>query len=180
MKLTTQLQDNIPELAVLLYGVGHIPTGQSAQVPGDAKTFTVSLVDYVGGSPKGSTVQCVIVNFICRITLILPCRCVFSATRRWVNVPVPNVRSCIQFLGFCNGFSDSGLLRVQIEHITFGVGPHGLSTPDSSSPSASTTPTKRKKYSAHGNLPSSAATGDAGPSSFNNSPAAGASGVTLR
>ncbi|KAJ7923941.1 hypothetical protein B0H13DRAFT_2399006 [Mycena leptocephala] len=127
----------VPECPIFIYGVGHIPQNQTAQVLADnTKVFTVTTSDYIGGSPKNSTVQCV-----------------YPATRRWANVPVPRAQSCTQFLGICDGFADSGLLRVAIEHITLSLGPQILSqsgTDPVSNTNSPTTPTKRKKYVAVG------------------------------
>ncbi|KAJ7939569.1 hypothetical protein B0H13DRAFT_2300254 [Mycena leptocephala] len=64
--------DAIPEFSTFLYGVGHISQNHIAQVLADnTKIFTVSLSDYVNGSPKSSTIQCI-----------------YPATRRWANVPM--------------------------------------------------------------------------------------------
>jgi hypothetical protein len=83
-------------------------------------------------------------------------RCIYPATRRWANVPVPLAQSCTQFLGICNGFADSGVLRIAVEHITLSLGPHvlsqagidALSTTDWST--IPVTPARRRKYVAIG------------------------------
>lgn len=79
----------------------------------------------------------------------------YPASKRWANVPIPRSQSCTQFLGSCKGFAESGLLRINVEHITLSLGPHTLTQPDAtttisdSSPTA-TTPECRQKYVAFG------------------------------
>ncbi|KAJ6556296.1 hypothetical protein B0H19DRAFT_1235514 [Mycena capillaripes] len=122
--------DAIPEIPTFLYGVGHVPQSHTAEVLADnSKLFIVCVSDYVGGSPKNSTIQCT-----------------YPPTKRWSNVPAPRPQSCTQFLGVCNGFGPSGLL----------LGPHSLSQSTASSQSntdpsaAPATPSRRKKYTAIG------------------------------
>lgn len=56
---TAYFQDNIPEIPVFIYGVGHIPADQTTEtLPDGSKTFTISLSEYVSGGPKSSTIQC--------------------------------------------------------------------------------------------------------------------------
>ncbi|KAJ7907696.1 hypothetical protein B0H13DRAFT_1879318 [Mycena leptocephala] len=105
--------------------------------------------------------------------------CVYPATRRWANVPLPRAQSCTQFLGMCNGFSDSALLQIALEHVTLSLGPHSLAQPATNSSNDSvasaSTPNKRRKYIATGSTstpkpaaaPSATSAVDvAGPSSF--------------
>ncbi|KAJ6553864.1 hypothetical protein B0H10DRAFT_2446622 [Mycena sp. CBHHK59/15] len=148
-------QDNIPSLPVFIYAVGHIPANHSAQTLTDgSKTFTMTVGDYVGGGPKNSALQCM-----------------YPPTKRWVNVPVPRSLSCTQLLGYCYGFSDSGLFRMAIEHVTLSLGPHGLTqspttvSTNTDSVTSSQTPARRKKYVAIGST-STPTTSAAGSSSL--------------
>ncbi|KAJ7895128.1 hypothetical protein B0H14DRAFT_3426271 [Mycena olivaceomarginata] len=132
-----EYENTIPECPTFVYGVGHIPHNHTAQVfPDSSKAFTISL----------------------------PSICVFPATRRWLNVPSPRTLSCTQFFGICNGFSDSGLLRVTIEHVTLSLAPHILSQSgaDTStiadSPETPATPARCRKYAAIGSLSTSVVT----------------------
>jgi hypothetical protein len=104
--------------------------------------------------------------------------CVYPATGRWANVPLPRAQSCTQFLGMCNGFSDSALLQIALEHVTLSLGPHSLAQPATNSSNDSvasaSTPNKCRKYIATGSTstpkpaaPSATSAVDvAGPSSF--------------
>ncbi|KAJ7309278.1 hypothetical protein DFH08DRAFT_974760 [Mycena albidolilacea] len=75
---TDEYENTIPECPTFVYGVGHIPHNHTAQVfPDSSKAFTISISEYVNGSPKSSVIQCV-----------------FPATRRWLNVPSPRALSC--------------------------------------------------------------------------------------
>ncbi|KAJ7816642.1 hypothetical protein B0H13DRAFT_1663246 [Mycena leptocephala] len=98
-----------------------------------SKTLVLSLTEYVNGAVKSSAVEC-----------MLP------ATRRWANTPFSRAQGCTQFLGKFNGFSDSALLQIVVDHVTLSLRPHSIaqatSNPSTATPGTTTTPNKRKKY----------------------------------
>ncbi|KAJ7300466.1 hypothetical protein DFH08DRAFT_828448 [Mycena albidolilacea] len=142
-----QYEERIPACPVFVYGVGHVPAIHTPQSHNDgSKSFTLSLTEYVSGTFKSSAVSCT-----------------YPATKRWANVPLPRSQSCTQFLGTCNGFSDSALLQIALDHVALSLGPHSITQPaadtSTDSPAAATTPARRRKYGVIGSTatPSSAA-----------------------
>ncbi|KAJ7934517.1 hypothetical protein B0H13DRAFT_2488354 [Mycena leptocephala] len=99
-------------------------TESNAQVLADnTKVFTVTTSDYVGGSPKNSTVH----------------------DETMGQRPVPRAQSCTQFLGICDGFADSGLLALRSSisrSASSGTDPYLIPTHHD--------PHERKKYVAVG------------------------------
>ncbi|KAJ7698769.1 hypothetical protein B0H14DRAFT_3528808 [Mycena olivaceomarginata] len=142
-----QYEERIPACPVFVYGVGHVPAIHTPQSHNDgSKSFTLSLTEYVSGTFKSSAVSCI-----------------YPATKRWANVPLPRSQSCTQFLGTCNGFSDSALLQIALDHVALSLGAHSITQPATDTltdlSAAPTTPARRRKYGVIGSTatPSSAA-----------------------
>ncbi|KAJ6540399.1 hypothetical protein B0H19DRAFT_1175595 [Mycena capillaripes] len=158
-----QYEEHIPACPVFIYGVGHVPAIHTPQfLNNGSKVFTLSVTEYVSGAFKSSAVSCM-----------------YPGTRRWANVPLPHSQSCTQFLGVCNGFSDSALLQIALEHVTLSLGAHSLAQPttNTSTDHSSTivTPAKRRKYGVTGSTASPTST--AGPSTTNAAAVAGPSSL---
>ncbi|KAJ7934854.1 hypothetical protein B0H13DRAFT_2305312 [Mycena leptocephala] len=163
VRLISSAQEHIPDCSVFIYGVGHILATHTPQVLNDSsKAFMLSLMEYVSGAFKSSTVHCI-----------------YPAIRHWANVPLPRAQIRTQFLGMCNGFSESALLQIALEHVTLSLRPHSLAqqTTNTSADSSGSiaTPIKHRKYVATGSTSTPTSTGSAstapaadlaGPSAF--------------
>ncbi|KAJ7061822.1 hypothetical protein C8F01DRAFT_1138439 [Mycena amicta] len=118
-------QDNIPDFATFIFGVGHVPqASQSSPVLAGAKSFTLAMAEYVGGGMK-------------QFNLLL----LYPATNRWTNTPVPQPLSCTQFVGFFAGRSSEGIVQITIEHIALNLSPHTIAQATATAPV-----TPRRKY----------------------------------
>ncbi|KAJ7865086.1 hypothetical protein B0H13DRAFT_1897498 [Mycena leptocephala] len=143
-----EYEDGVPDCPVFAYGVSHLPANHTPQVLTDgSKTFTLSVTEYVNGAVKSSDLESVIHMHV-------------PGNQTLANVPLPCALSCTQFLGQCNGFSDSALLQITLGHVTLSLGPHSLpqppTNPSTSSPGTTMTPVERKKYLTIGSTPTTA------------------------
>jgi hypothetical protein len=144
----------IPDCPAFVFGVGHVPAQQCQHTPqvfdDGSKAFTLAVTEYVRGSVKSSAVKFAIHSIFFAHSHVCDTSCLYPATRRRANVPLPRAQSCTQFLGMCTGFSDSALLQVALEHVSLSLGPHTLTAPtmniSTESPASAATPTKRRKY----------------------------------
>jgi hypothetical protein len=154
------LQDGVPDCPVFAYGVSHLPANHTPQVLTDgSKTFTLSVTEYVNGAVKSSDLESVI-HVCVKSILTFIFQMHVPGNQTLANVPLPCALSCTQFLGQCNGFSDSTLLQITLGHVTLSLGPHSLpqppTNPSTSSPGTTMTPVERKKYLTIGSTPTTA------------------------
>ncbi|KAJ7277744.1 hypothetical protein C8J57DRAFT_981168, partial [Mycena rebaudengoi] len=129
--------DHLPnEITSFVSAVGHVTGPVEILDDGhSSRAFPLAVSDYVGGTNKASTIQCIF----------------DLSSARWVNTPTPAVNTCVHVYGSCRGVNSTGILHVKLESIALNIGSNAnasaAASSSATSSSAPVTPQKRRKFS---------------------------------